>query len=63
MQNIFAKITLMGFVIVTMASLLQVKNAAADNPRVALVTTLLVRSKLSFWRSSRPRHVKQLPWR
>ena len=40
MQNIFAKITFMGFVILSMAGLLQVKNAAADNPQVALVTTL-----------------------
>ena len=40
MQNIFAKITLMSLVIVTMASLLQVKNAAAENPQVALVTSV-----------------------
>lgn len=39
MQNFFAKITLMSFLIVAMASLLQVKNAVADNPQVALVTT------------------------
>ena len=40
MQNIFTKITFMGFVILTMAGLLQIKNAAADNPQVALVTNL-----------------------
>ena len=40
MQNIFTKITFMGFVILTMAGLLQIKNAAADNPQVALVTNV-----------------------
>lgn len=40
MNNIFTKITLMGFVILTMAGLLQIKNAAADNPQVALVTNV-----------------------
>ena len=40
MQNIFTKITFMGFVILTMAGLLQIKNAAADNPQVAFVTNV-----------------------
>ena len=40
MNNIFTKITLMGLVILTMAGLLQIKNAAADNPQVALVTNV-----------------------
>ena len=40
MQNIFTKITFMGFVILSMAGLLQIKNAAADNPQVALVTNV-----------------------
>lgn len=40
MQNIFTKITFLGFVILTMAGLLQIKNAAADNPQVALVTNV-----------------------
>ncbi|MDB0050089.1 peptidylprolyl isomerase [Pseudomonadales bacterium] len=40
MQNIFTKITFMGFVILTMAGLLQIKNAAAENPQVALVTNV-----------------------
>ena len=40
MQNIFTKITFMGFVILTMAGLLQIKNAAAENPQVALVTNI-----------------------
>ena len=40
MQNIFTKIKFMGFVILTMAGLLQIKNAAADNPQVALVTNV-----------------------
>ena len=40
MQNICTKITFMGFVILTMAGLLQIKNAAAENPQVALVTNV-----------------------
>jgi peptidyl-prolyl cis-trans isomerase A (cyclophilin A) len=40
MQNIFTKITFTGFVILSMAGLLQIKNAAADNPQVALVTNV-----------------------
>ena len=40
MNNIFTKITLMGLVTLTMAGLLQIKNAAADNPQVALVTNV-----------------------
>ena len=40
MQNIFTKITFIGFLILTIAGLLQIKNAAADNPQVALVTNV-----------------------
>lgn len=40
MKNIFSNFTLMGFVIITMAGLLEVENAAADNPQVALVTSV-----------------------
>jgi cyclophilin family peptidyl-prolyl cis-trans isomerase len=40
MEGIFSKITLMGLVLIPMAGLLQVKNAVADNPQVALVTSV-----------------------
>ncbi len=40
MESIFSKITLMGLVLIPMAGLLQVKNAVADNPQVALVTSV-----------------------
>ena len=40
MKGIFSKITLMGLVLIPMAGLLQVKNAVADNPQVALVTSV-----------------------
>ncbi len=40
MKNIFSNFTLMGLVIITMTGLLEVENAAADNPQVALVTSV-----------------------
>jgi peptidyl-prolyl cis-trans isomerase A (cyclophilin A) len=40
MKGIFSKITSMGLVLIPMAGLLQVKNAVADNPQVALVTSV-----------------------
>ena len=40
MKGIFSKITLMGLILITMAGLLQAKFAVADNPQVALVTSV-----------------------
>jgi peptidyl-prolyl cis-trans isomerase A (cyclophilin A) len=40
MEGIFSKITLIGLILIPMAGLLQVKNAVADNPQVALVTSV-----------------------
>ena len=56
MQNIFTKITFMGFVILSMAGLLQIKNAAADNPQVALVTNV-GEIKIELLPKFSPKHV------
>ena len=40
MKGIFSKITLMGLVLITMAGFLQAQNAQANNPQVALVTSV-----------------------
>ena len=40
MKGIFSKITLMGLVLITMAGFLQAQDARANNPQVALVTSV-----------------------
>ena len=40
MKGIFSKITIMGLVLITMAGFLQAQDARANNPQVALVTSV-----------------------
>lgn len=56
MEGIFSKITLMGLVLIPMAGLLQVKNAVADNPQVALVTSVS-EIEIELLPKFSPRHV------